>query len=368
MAFRRSEVTHDHHSASRTANLDSRSSAEAAPADAPHPPLRGEVCRAVHAGQDPRLPAPVHRRGGGGGRGDAGPDAGRRHRLDLPRARPRPGPRDVAPAPIMAEMFGKANGCSRGRGGSMHLFDAPRRFYGGNAIVGGGLPIAVGLALADKLQSRRASRPASSATARWPRASSTSRSTWRPCGSSRCCSSARTTCTRWAPPWRGTRPRPTSPRRPRPTACPARPSMAWMSWPSRRRRARRVETVRGGGGPFLLEARTYRFRAHSMYDAELYRGKEEVEQWKQRDPIAIFDGAAAGRRLADRRGPGGWRRPWRPRSTRRSPSPRPGRGSRSRTCTKDVSHAGDCHDDDDLPRSGPVRRCARRCAATPASS
>lgn len=53
---------------------------------------------------------------------------------------------------IMAEMYGKAAGCCRGHGGSMHLFDAARRFYGGNAIVGGGLPLAVGLALADKLQ------------------------------------------------------------------------------------------------------------------------------------------------------------------------------------------------------------------------
>ena len=52
----------------------------------------------------------------------------------------------------MAEMYGKANGCSRGRGGSMHFFDAARRFYGGYAIVGGGLPIAAGLALADKMR------------------------------------------------------------------------------------------------------------------------------------------------------------------------------------------------------------------------
>jgi TPP-dependent pyruvate/acetoin dehydrogenase alpha subunit len=49
-----------------------------------------------------------------------------------------------------------------------------------------------------------------------------------------------------------------------------------------------VEAVRRGNAPFLLEARTYRFRAHSMYDAELYRSKEEVEQWKQRDPIPAF--------------------------------------------------------------------------------
>ncbi len=58
--------------------------------------------------------------------------------------------RGVPMTKIMAEMFGKQEGCSRGRGGSMHLFDARTRFYGGNAIVGSGLPLAVGLALADK--------------------------------------------------------------------------------------------------------------------------------------------------------------------------------------------------------------------------
>jgi TPP-dependent pyruvate/acetoin dehydrogenase alpha subunit len=46
--------------------------------------------------------------------------------------------------------------------------------------------------------------------------------------------------------------------------------------------------VRSGGGPHFLEYRTYRFRAHSMYDPELYRNKEEVEEWKQRDPVANF--------------------------------------------------------------------------------
>ncbi len=59
--------------------------------------------------------------------------------------------RGIPAGSLMAEMYGKANGCSRGRGGSMHFFDVARRFYGGHAIVGGGLPVAVGLALADKL-------------------------------------------------------------------------------------------------------------------------------------------------------------------------------------------------------------------------
>ena len=59
--------------------------------------------------------------------------------------------RGVSPDLIMAEMFGRQSGCSRGRGGSMHLFDKEHRLLGGNAIVGGGLPLAVGIALADKL-------------------------------------------------------------------------------------------------------------------------------------------------------------------------------------------------------------------------
>ena len=64
--------------------------------------------------------------------------------------------RGVDPKCLMAEMMGKLNGCCRGRGGSMHFFDRARRFYGGNAIVGGGLPLALGVALADKMQRRSA--------------------------------------------------------------------------------------------------------------------------------------------------------------------------------------------------------------------
>src|ERR1017187_9653948 len=62
--------------------------------------------------------------------------------------------RGVSAGSVLAEMYGKVEGCSRGRGGSMHLFDAATRFYGGNAIVGGGLPLSGGLGLADKLARR----------------------------------------------------------------------------------------------------------------------------------------------------------------------------------------------------------------------
>src|SRR5512137_2479775 len=61
--------------------------------------------------------------------------------------------RGVPMTTVMAEMYGKQEGCSRGRGGSMHLFDRTTNFHGGNAIVGGGLPLAIGLALADHMQS-----------------------------------------------------------------------------------------------------------------------------------------------------------------------------------------------------------------------
>ncbi|MGB8623614.1 MAG: thiamine pyrophosphate-dependent enzyme, partial [Paracoccaceae bacterium] len=60
--------------------------------------------------------------------------------------------RGLPMGPVLAEMYGKAEGCTGGRGGSMHLFSRKANFYGGNAIVGGGLPLAVGLALADRMR------------------------------------------------------------------------------------------------------------------------------------------------------------------------------------------------------------------------
>ena len=95
---------------------------------------------------------------------------------------------------------------------------------------------------------------------------------------------------------------------------------------------RAAAEVRDGGGPYFLELRTYRFRAHSMYDPDLYRTKDEIEHWKQHDPIPALDRAArrptgcwttrTSRSSSDRsRGDRG----------RRSRSPRPERSSRSRT-------------------------------------
>ena len=72
----------------------------------------------------------------------------------------------------MAELFGREDGVSRGRGGSMHLFDSERRFMGGYGIVGGNLPLAAGVALASDYRATTPSRSACSATARRTRARS----------------------------------------------------------------------------------------------------------------------------------------------------------------------------------------------------
>ena len=202
---------------------------------------------------------------------------------------------------VMAEMYGKANGCSRGRGGSMHLFDASRRFYGGNAIVGGGLPLAVGLALADRCSSVppvTACFFGDGAVAEGEFHESLNLAAlWKLPVLFLCENNLLRDGNGRSP---GIRRRPTSAGRARATAFP-RPR--WTAWTcvavERGGRARPPMRCARGGGPFLLECRTYRFRAHSMYDPELYRDKDEVEQWKRRDPITLFTDPLRGRGTAD---------------------------------------------------------------------
>jgi pyruvate dehydrogenase E1 component alpha subunit len=185
----------------------------------------------------------------------------------------------------MAEMFGRVGGCSGGRGGSMHLFDAEHRFYGGNAIVGGGLPLAIGLALADKLAGRRrvtACFFGEGAMAEGEfHESMNLAALWR-LPVLFCCENnlyAMGTALR---------------RSEAQTDLALRASGYGMpSWPVDGMdveavmdiTGRALASIRGGAGPAFLEFRTYRFRAHSMYDPELYRDKGEVAEWRQRDPI-----------------------------------------------------------------------------------
>ena len=197
--------------------------------------------------------------------------------------------RGIAMGPLMAEMYGKANGSSHGRGGSMHVFDRAARFYGGNAIVGGGLPLAVGLGLAEKMQKG----PGVAVCLFGEGAVAEGefhevRSILQRYGSCRSCSCAKTISTLWAAPSSAPSRKLTSISRPHPIASTHIVLMAWMWWPSRRQRELRFKDIRAGAGPQFLECMTYRFRAHSMFDAQLYRDKAEVERWKERDPIRRF--------------------------------------------------------------------------------
>jgi 2-oxoisovalerate dehydrogenase E1 component len=198
--------------------------------------------------------------------------------------------RGVPMTTVMAEMYGKAEGCSGGRGGSMHLFDAPR-------------PISM------------AAMPLSAAACRWPVA-------WRwptRCGRGwrhglllRRRRRGRGRVPRDAEPRRAvgpaglfvcenngyamgtaigrTNPRPTSaPRRP-PTASPPKSSTAWTWSPSRPPPAAPSPAIRETGRPYFLECNTYRFRAHSMFDAQLYRDKDRGREVARKGPIVRFQG------------------------------------------------------------------------------
>ena len=189
---------------------------------------------------------------------------------------------------LMAEMFGKANGVSRGRGGSMHFFDVSRRFYGGHAIVGAGLPIAVGLALADRLQGRprvTACFFGDGAVAEGEFHESLNLAAlWKLPVLFLCENNLYAMGTalvrHQAQPDLGRKAEGAG------LSAEAVDGMDVLAVESATRRA--ADAVRRGLGPYFLELRTYRFRAHSMYDPELYRTKDEIEQWKTRDPIATF--------------------------------------------------------------------------------
>jgi pyruvate dehydrogenase E1 component alpha subunit len=193
--------------------------------------------------------------------------------------------RGVAMGPLLAEMLGKLEGCCRGRGGSMHIFDRERRFFGGNAIVGGGLPLAAGIALADKrlrVGAITACFFGEGAVGEGAfHETMNLASVWRlpllfVCENNLYAmgvpledSEAETDIYRKAQAYR----------------MPAEQvdGMDPIRMEAAARRA--VEHVRSGKGPFFLECRTYRFRAHSMFDTQAYRTRGEIEGWKQRDPI-----------------------------------------------------------------------------------
>ncbi len=186
---------------------------------------------------------------------------------------------------VMAELYGKQSGCSRGRGGSMHLFDVAKRFYGGNAIVAAGLPVAVGLALAQKLRREPAITACffgDGAVAEGEFHESLNLAAlWRLpvlflCENNRYAMGTaldRTEAeTDIAAKARGYR-----------IEAAAVDGMDVFAVEAAVGRA--AAAIRGGAGPGLLELDTYRFRAHSMFDPQLYRDKAEVEAWQKKGPL-----------------------------------------------------------------------------------
>ncbi|MGI9356587.1 MAG: pyruvate dehydrogenase (acetyl-transferring) E1 component subunit alpha, partial [Rhizobiaceae bacterium] len=196
--------------------------------------------------------------------------------------------RGISMNAVLAEMYGKQEGCAGGRGGSMHLFSRDHNFYGGNAIVGGGLPLATGLGLGDKLQE------SDSVTACFFGEGAVAEGEFH---------ESLNLCALWKLPVlfvcennsyaMG-------------TALQISESnqdilaktksygiegevvdgmdVVATEAAAGRALAHIVET----GTPYFLECQTYRFRAHSMFDAQLYRPKEEVEAWRKKGPIVRF--------------------------------------------------------------------------------
>ncbi len=193
--------------------------------------------------------------------------------------------RGVTAEAVMAEMFGKVTGCSLGRGGSMHLFDAATRFYGGNAIVGGGLPLAVGLALADRMRDRQGVTACffgDGAVAEGEFHESLNLATlWR-LPVLFCCEN-----NLYAMGTRIDRAQASTDLTGRAASygleATSVDGMDVLAVETAARSA--TEAIRDDGRPRFLEFRTYRYRAHSMYDPDRYRDKAEIEAWRERDPI-----------------------------------------------------------------------------------
>ena len=210
--------------------------------------------------------------------------------------------RGMSAGAIMAEMYGKVAGCCRGRGGSMHLFDAALRFYGGNAIVAGGLPLAVGLALADRMQARAGVtacffgdgavaegdfHEALNLAALWqlPVLFVCENNLYAMGTALRYTQASQDIAAKGAA---------------YNMAAAAVDGMDVQAVEAATRGA--VDRIRAGAGPFLLECRTYRFRPHSMFDSELYRTRDEVARWRERDPIELLAGRMTEAGLLDETG------------------------------------------------------------------
>ncbi len=196
--------------------------------------------------------------------------------------------RGSSPREVMAELFGKSTGCSHGKGGSMHLCDPARNFYGGYAIVGGHLPMAVGMALASSYQGRDEVTLVifgDGATDMGEFHESLNlASVWKLPVVFLCENNLYAMGT---------------PISETTAASSITEKAAGYNMLTRvvdgqdvlavyRECAEAYAHARAGNGPVLIEAMTYRYRGHSAVDAQLYRSKEEVLERKRNDPVKSF--------------------------------------------------------------------------------
>ncbi len=272
--------------------------------------------------------------------------------------------RGTHPNAVMAELFGRQDGCSRGRGGSMHLFDWDKRFLGGYGIVGGSLPLSAGVALAcDYMDTEDAilSMMGDGATNQGTFGETMNLAAlWQlpvvfliinnqfGMGTALHRHSAITDLSKKSEGFGvpGTR-------------CDGMDALDVHSVVTEA-----LKHAREDRRPQLVEAVTYRYRGHSMADPEEYRTKEEVEEWRERDPIKAFADRLVDEGVLER----GRRREVRPggrsrSSTRPSASPtsRPSPTS-TRSTTTSTSSTATC------PPGGPWTSARPRCTAASASA
>lgn len=194
----------------------------------------------------------------------------------------------VSAKKIFAEMFGKVDGCSKGRGGSMHLYSLPHRFFGGTAIVASGIPHAVGLAFAARSQkedrhtvcffgegamAEGAFHEAMNMASLWKiPVLFCCENNFYAMGTALHRSQSQTNLTIKAKAYV--------------MEAEKVDGMNVLEVVEKTKLA--LDYIKTEGRPYFLEFQTYRFRAHSMFDPELYRDKNEVEKWKEHDPIAFL--------------------------------------------------------------------------------
>ena len=191
----------------------------------------------------------------------------------------------TAPNAVMAELYGKATGCSKGKGGSMHMFDKKNHFYGGHGIVGGQVPLGAGIAFAEKYKGTDLLSVAYMGDGAVRQGALTETfnmaALWKlPCificenngyamGTSVERTTAQTDIYKLGLPY----------------GIPSSPVDGMDPVAVHNAMDEAVARARRGEGPTFLEVRTYRYKGHSMSDPQKYRTKEELESYKAKDPI-----------------------------------------------------------------------------------